>query len=56
MLKLWIEAGLRGLSMWRMGILIELAGSGNKMENVVSFCVWRKKHIMSVKLPIRLKV
>ena len=56
MLKLCIEAGLRGLSMWRIGILIELAGSGNKMENVVSFCAWRKKHIMFVKLPILLKV
>ena len=56
MLRLWIEAGLRGLSMWRIGILIELVGSGNKIENVVSFCACWKKHIMSVKLPIHLKV
>ena len=55
MLKLWIEAGLRGLSMGRIGILIELAGSGYKVENVVSFCALRRKHIISIKLPIFLK-
>jgi len=56
MLKLWIEAGLRGLSMGRIGTLIELSGSGYKMENVVSFCAWRRKNIISIKLPILLKV
>ena len=52
MLKLWLEAGLRGLSMGKIGILIELAGSGYKVENVVSFCAWRRKHIISIKLRI----